>query len=85
MTDTPEGQAALSPLLADDALRTLFEADPLTLTRENIAAMVDWARAGRARWKQEEQEARAVGRRPKSSVSKLRAPKPDEDPETASL
>jgi hypothetical protein len=85
MTDTPEGQAALAPLLADDALRALFEADPLTLTRENIAAMVDWARAGRARWQSEEKTARAEGRRPKSSVSKLRKAQPEEDPETASL
>lgn len=82
---TPEGAAQLSPLLTDDALRTLFEADPLTLTREDTAAMVDWARAGRARWQQEEKTARAEGRKPKSSVSKLRKAQPDEDPETATL
>jgi hypothetical protein len=69
MTTLPEPSPGA--LLSDDALRELFERDPLELTRPDFARMVDWARTGRARWGAEQAEARSAGRKPKSRVSAL--------------
>jgi hypothetical protein len=71
MTTPTEPAPSPAGLLSDDALRELFEKDPLDLTRADFARMVDWARAGRARWGQEQAEARSSGRKPRSKVSAL--------------
>lgn len=51
------------------SLNDLFEKDPLDLSEQDIELIVAAYRKHRAAWAKEEKDAKAQGRRPKTSVT----------------